>query len=44
VRFHRIDLAEPTADGPLAEILEKEGAEVLVHAAFRTDPTSAACT
>jgi nucleoside-diphosphate-sugar epimerase len=29
VRFHRIDLAEPTADGPLAEILEKEGAEVL---------------
>jgi UDP-glucose 4-epimerase len=39
VRFHRIDLAEPTADGPLAEILEKEGAEVLVHAAFRTDPT-----
>ena len=38
VRFHRIDLTEPTADSLLAEILEKEGCEVLLHAAFFTDP------
>jgi len=38
-RFQRIDLTEPTADGALARILEKERVEVLVHAAFRTDPT-----
>jgi nucleoside-diphosphate-sugar epimerase len=55
VRFHRVDLTEPTADGPLSEILANERVDVLVHAAFRTDPTltssrttisrpSAACT
>jgi len=39
VRFHRIDLTEPTADGHLAEILTRERAEAVVHAAFRTSPT-----
>ena len=39
VRFHRVDLTEPTADGRLAEILAVERVEALVHAAFRTDPT-----
>jgi UDP-glucose 4-epimerase len=38
-RFHRVDLTEPTADGALAAILEKERVEVVVHAAFRNDPT-----
>ena len=39
VRFHRIDLTEPTADGHLAEILTRERADAVVHAAFRTSPT-----
>jgi UDP-glucose 4-epimerase len=39
VRFHRIDLCEPTADGRIAEILERERVEALVHAAFRNEPT-----
>jgi UDP-glucose 4-epimerase len=39
-RYHRIDLTEPTADGALARILEKERVEVLVHTAFHDDPTS----
>ncbi len=39
VRFHRIDLTEPTADGRLAEILTRERADAVVHAAFRTSPT-----
>ena len=39
VRFHRIDLSEPTADSRIAEILGRERAEAMVHAAFRTDPT-----
>jgi UDP-glucose 4-epimerase len=39
-RFSRIDLTEPTADGALAEALAAERIEVVVHAAFRTDPTS----
>jgi UDP-glucose 4-epimerase len=39
VRFHRIDLTEPTADGHLAEILMRERVEAVVHAAFRTSPT-----
>ena len=40
VRFHRVDLTEPTADGRLAEILMRERVEAVVHAAFRADPTS----
>jgi UDP-glucose 4-epimerase len=39
VRFHRIDLTEPRADATLAEILEKERVEAVLHAAFRSDPT-----
>ena len=39
VRFHRIDLTEPTADGRLAEILTRERTDAVVHAAFRTSPT-----
>jgi UDP-glucose 4-epimerase len=39
IRFHRVDLTEPTADGRLAEILERERVEALVHAAFRREPT-----
>ena len=38
VRFHRVDLTEPTADTLLAEVLEKEGCDALLHAAFFTDP------
>jgi UDP-glucose 4-epimerase len=39
-RYHRIDLTQPTADGSLARILEKERVEVLVHTAFHDDPSS----
>jgi UDP-glucose 4-epimerase len=38
VRFHALDLAEPTADARLAEILRKEGVEAVLHAAFRSQP------
>jgi UDP-glucose 4-epimerase len=38
VRFHRVDLTEPTADSLIAEILEKERCDTLLHAAFFTDP------
>jgi len=38
VRFHRVDLTEPTADSLVAEILDKEGCEALLHAAFVSDP------
>ncbi len=37
--FHRVDLTEPTADGRLAEVFEKEGVEAVLHAAFRNQPT-----
>jgi UDP-glucose 4-epimerase len=40
VRFHRIDLTEPTADGRVAEILMRERVEAVVHAAFRSNPTA----
>lgn len=40
VGFHRVDLTEPTADGKLARILEKEDVAVVVHLAFRSQPTS----
>ncbi len=39
-RFQRIDLTQPTADGRLAEILESERVEALVHAAFRENPSA----
>ncbi len=38
VKFHRLDLTEPTADSALAEILEKESCDAILHAAFFTDP------
>jgi UDP-glucose 4-epimerase len=38
VRFHGIDLTDPTADGRLAEALRKEGVEAVLHAAFRSTP------
>jgi UDP-glucose 4-epimerase len=38
VRFHALDLAEPTADGRLAELLEKEHVEAVLHCAFRSQP------
>ncbi len=39
VRFHRVDLTEPTADGVVAEILQKERCEVVLHAAFFEHPS-----
>ena len=39
VRFHRIDLSEPTAGTRIAEVLRRERVEALVHAAFRREPT-----
>ena len=39
VHFHRVDLTDPTADGRLAEVLERERVDALVHAAFRPEPT-----
>ena len=38
IAFHRVDLTEPTADSAVAEILEKERCDALLHAAFFTDP------
>lgn len=38
VRFHRVDLTDPTADAHVAEVLARERVEALVHAAFRRDP------
>ncbi|MFQ5417372.1 MAG: NAD-dependent epimerase/dehydratase family protein [Myxococcota bacterium] len=39
VRFARIDLTDPIAGSRIAEVLDREGAEALVHMAFRTNPT-----
>ncbi len=36
--FHRVDLTEPTADTVVAEILDKERCDAVLHAAFFTDP------
>lgn len=38
IRFHRVDLTSPTADSAVAEILEKEGCDRVLHSAFFTDP------
>ena len=40
VRFVRLDLTEPTVDSRLADILQTERVEALVHAAFRTNPSA----
>jgi UDP-glucose 4-epimerase len=39
VRFQRVDLTDPTADGRLAEVFERERVDTVVHAAFRSQPT-----
>ncbi len=39
VRFQRVDLTEPTADSRVAEVLQRERVEAVVHAAFRARPT-----
>jgi len=39
VRFHRIDLTDPTADSRVAEVLRRERVEAVVHTAFRREPT-----
>lgn len=39
VRFQRVDLTEPTAGDRLADVLRRERVEVLVHCAFRREPT-----
>lgn len=39
VGFHRVDLSDPTADGQVAGILEKEAVDVLVHLAFKSAPS-----
>ena len=38
ISFHRVDLTEPTADSALAEILEKERCDAVLHAAFFRQP------
>lgn len=38
IRSHRVDLTDPTADSRVAEILEKERCEAVLHAAFFADP------
>ena len=39
IHFEDVDFTEPTADGRLAEILSKQGVDVLVHTAFRHSPS-----
>jgi UDP-glucose 4-epimerase len=39
MRFHRVDLTDPTADAHVAEVLAEERVEAVVHAAFRREPT-----
>lgn len=38
IAFHRIDLTSPTADTGVAEILDKERCDAVLHTAFFTDP------
>jgi len=40
VRFSRVDLTDPTADSQIAEVLQQQRAEALVHIAFRSSPTA----
>lgn len=39
VRFHALDLCEPTAGAALAELLREEEVEAAVHLAFRREPS-----
>jgi UDP-glucose 4-epimerase len=41
-QFYKIDLTLPTADADMAAILENEGVDTLLHAAFLSAPTHAA--
>ena len=38
IAFHQVDLTEATADALVAEILQKEGCDTVLHAAFRSEP------
>jgi len=40
VRFHRVDLTDPAADGRVAEVFFRERVEAVVHTAFRSEPTA----
>jgi UDP-glucose 4-epimerase len=40
VRFAKVDLTDPTADSMLAELLEKERCECVLHAAFFQRPSA----
>jgi UDP-glucose 4-epimerase len=40
-QFHKIDLTSPTADTEVAAVLDRGGADTLVHAAFLHGPTHA---
>ncbi len=40
VSFHTVDLTEPTADSRVAEVLTEERVDVVVHGAFRLQPTA----
>lgn len=40
VLFQRVDFTDPAADGQLAEVLQRERVDALVHTAFRTRPTA----
>ncbi len=39
VEHHRVELARSAHDGRLAELLDREGVEAIVHLAFRTRPS-----
>jgi UDP-glucose 4-epimerase len=38
IRFHRVDLTDPSAGIQLAEVFARERVDVVVHAAFRSNP------
>jgi UDP-glucose 4-epimerase len=40
-QFYKLDLTLPTADADMADILEREGVETFLHAAFLSHPTHA---
>lgn len=39
IHFHRVDLTDPGAGSRLADVLARERADAVVHAAFRRNPT-----
>ena len=38
-RFYKVDLMQPTADAMVADILQRERADTVVHLAFRSNPS-----